>query len=66
MRLHGIPKKIVSDRDAKFTSRFLKDLFPSLGTEFAISTTYHLQINGQTEMVNRILEDMFRMYIMHQ
>lgn len=32
VRLHGIPKKIVSNRDTKFTSRFWKELFVGLGT----------------------------------
>jgi len=32
VRLHGVPKKIVSDRDEKFTSKFWKELFASLGT----------------------------------
>ena len=30
MRLNGVPKKIIVDKDAKFTSRFWKDLFASL------------------------------------
>jgi len=42
VRLHGVPKKIVSDMDAKFTSRFWKELFASLGTKLAFSTTYHM------------------------
>jgi len=32
VRLHGIPKKIISDKDANFTSRFWEDLFVGLGT----------------------------------
>ena len=66
MRFHGVPKKIISHRDAKFTSRFWKELFASLGIELAFSTTYHLQTDGQSERVNNILEDMLRMYVMHQ
>ena len=65
VRLRLVPKKIVSDRDAKFTSKFWKELFAGLGTELAFRTTYHSQIYGQTERVNRILEDMLRMYVMH-
>ena len=30
-RLHGVPKIIISDRDAKFIGKFLKDLFKGLG-----------------------------------
>jgi len=38
VRLHGVPKKIVSDKDQKFTSKFWKELFVGLGTELAFST----------------------------
>ena len=48
VRLHGVPKKIVSDMDANFTSKFWKELFAGLGIELAFSMTYHLQTNGQT------------------
>lgn len=41
VRLHGVPKKIVSDRDAKFNSKFWKELFTGLGIELAFSTTYY-------------------------
>jgi len=64
VRLHGVLKKIVSDRDVKFTSKFLKNSFAGLGIELAFSRTYHSQTDGQTEMVNKILEDMLRMYVM--
>ena len=66
VRLHGVPKKILLEKDAKFTSKFWKELFARLGTELAFSTTYHPQTDGKTERVNRILEDMLRMYVMHQ
>ena len=65
VRLHGVLKKIVLDRDAKFTSKFWKELFAGLGTELAFNTTYHPQINGQIERFNRILKNMLRMYVMH-
>lgn len=42
VRLHGVPKKIMSNRDVKFTSNLWKELFTCLGIELAFSTTYHL------------------------
>lgn len=41
VRLYSVPKKIISDRDVKFTSRFWKELFVGLGTTLDFSTTYH-------------------------
>jgi hypothetical protein len=63
-RLHGIPRTIVSDRDTKFTSNFWRGLFKGFGTNLNFSTTYHPQTDGKTERVNRIIEDMLRMYVM--
>ena len=64
VRLHGIPKMIVSDRDAKFTAAFWKGLFGGMGTKLNFSTAYHPQTDGQTERTNQILEDMLRTYVM--
>jgi len=44
-RIHGVPKKIVSERDAKFTSKYWKDLFAGLGIELAFNIAYHLRTN---------------------
>ena len=41
VRLHGIPISIISDRDPRFTSRFLGKLQETLGTRFNFSTAFH-------------------------
>ena len=61
-RLHGMPNELVSDRDPRFTSRFWRAVFSLLGTRLAMSTAYHPQTDGQTERVNRVLEDVLRSY----
>jgi IS30 family transposase len=58
--LHGVPKKIVSDRGTQFTSRFWKRLHESMDTKLNFSLAYHPQTNGQTERTNQVLKDMLR------
>lgn len=41
MRLHGVPKNIISEIDKMFTSNFWKELFAILGTKLAFSIAYH-------------------------
>jgi transposase InsO family protein len=46
--LHGVSKKIVSDRGTQFTSMFWERLHETLDTQLHFSSTYHPQADGQT------------------
>lgn len=63
VRLHGVPLSIVSDIDSRFTSRFWQASVPFLGTKLSMSTAFHPQTDGQTERVNKVLEDTIRHYV---
>ena len=60
VRLHGVPKSIISDRDQRYRSGYWTSLQAALGSKLKFSTAYHPQTDGQTERVNQILEDMLR------
>jgi hypothetical protein len=60
---HGMPLSIVTDRGSVFTGTFWSALLTSLGTRHNKTTAFHPQADGQTERVNRVLEDMLRHYV---
>ena len=51
---------IVSDRDPRFMAHFWKSFQKAMGTQLIMSTTFHLQTNGQSERTIHVLEDMLR------
>jgi len=65
-RTQGLPKVLLSDRDAKFTSVFWERLFELLGTGLKFSASYHHQTNGQVERVNKTLEEALRIFVKGQ
>uniref|UniRef100_A0AAV1UYI6 Integrase catalytic domain-containing protein n=1 Tax=Peronospora matthiolae TaxID=2874970 RepID=A0AAV1UYI6_9STRA len=59
-RQHGLPVAIVSDRDPRFTGKFRKSILKVLGTRLDMSTADHPQTDGQSERVNRVINDILR------
>ncbi|GJX85847.1 ty3-gypsy retroelement polyprotein [Tanacetum coccineum] len=59
-KLHGMPNTIVSDRDKIFISQFWQSLFKVMKVQLNLSTAYHPQIDGQTEVVNKCVECFMR------
>ena len=52
----GMPSKLISDRDVRFTSGFWNGLMQCLGCKLNMSSSFHPQTDGQTERFNRSLE----------
>ncbi|PKU80890.1 hypothetical protein MA16_Dca009302 [Dendrobium catenatum] len=65
VRLHGMPKSIVSDRDGRFTSRLWRKLQEAMGTRLTFSTAFHPQTDGQTERTIQTLEDLLTLCILN-
>ncbi|GJY66003.1 putative nucleotidyltransferase, ribonuclease H [Tanacetum coccineum] len=57
---HGVPLSIISDHDSRFASGFWRSLQNALGTSLNMSTTYHPEMDGQSERIIQTLEEMLR------
>ena len=60
---YGLPHRIISDRDPRFTSVFSRELCRTLGISQNISTAYHPQTDGQSERTNQRLEQYLQIFI---
>ncbi|GKB43706.1 putative reverse transcriptase domain-containing protein, partial [Tanacetum coccineum] len=57
---HGIPVSIICNRDPRFLSNFWKSLQKALVTSLDMSTSYHPEMDGQSERTIQTLKDMLR------
>jgi len=55
VHLHGFPTSIVSDRDPVFTGNVWRDLFKMAGVTLRMSTAFHPQTDGQSEVVDKVI-----------
>ena len=65
-KLHGVPKKIFSDRGPQFASKFMKEFTKVLGIKRQLLTAYHSQTDGQTERINQEIGTFLQHYMNYQ
>jgi hypothetical protein len=67
IRYHGVPRKIISDRDPQYASEYMRELYKLLGVQANISTAYRPQTDGQTERANQEIEQYLQIFVdIHQ
>ena len=60
---NGLPRQIISDRDSRWTGTFWKEICRLMDIKRSLTTAYHPQADGQTEIMNQTLEVALRTYI---
>lgn len=62
-RFGHTPESIVSDRGPQFVSRFWSEFCRIIGVKVKLSTAYHKQTDGQTEIMNKYLDQRLRPFV---
>jgi hypothetical protein len=60
---HGVPEDIVSDRGSIFTGKFWAEVTERLGIHLSMSTAFHPQSDGSTEVMNKLTEQVLRAHV---
>ena len=63
VKLHGLTRSIISDRDVKFIGHFSRTLWKKLGTKLNFDSAYYPQSDGWTKVINRNLGNLLRSLI---
>jgi hypothetical protein len=64
-RFGHTPESIVSDRGPQFISTFWKEFCRIIGVKIKLSTAYHKQTDGQTEIMNKYIDQRLRPFVNH-
>ena len=65
-KLHGVPRKILSNRGPQFASKFMEEFTKALGTKRQLLMAYYLQTDGQTERINQEIGMFLQHYVNYQ
>jgi transposase InsO family protein len=59
----GVPDTIVSDRGPQFISDFWREFYQILSVKLKLSTAFHPQTDGQTEIINQYIDQRLRPFV---
>lgn len=65
-KLHGTPKTIISDRGTTFISQITQELAKRLGIKVHPLTAFHPRTDGQSEIVNKSIEQYLRHFVQYR
>jgi len=63
LKLHRLLTEIISDMEAKFSSKLWESLRKMIGVKSHMSTTYNPQTEGQMERTNQVLDGYLRTFV---
>ena len=61
-KYHGLPCSITSDRGPQFTTQVMQEINKALSISTKLSTSFHPQMDGQTEIVNKEVQKFLWIY----
>jgi hypothetical protein len=64
-RVYGTPETATSDRGPQFVSAFTDELCKLTGVKQKLSTAYHPQTDGNTEVLNQYIDQRLRPFVNH-